>query len=207
MHGVAQSGDRITMNRRRPSVTRLLAPSEWRIFAILALRHPLSVLQITEELNSQDPPHSVTKGTVRNLVSRMQDKGYLTATQNKELAATVYGPGVPYELALRAHVNGFLDQYATSGGPDLRLIREVVDKRLATSDPLSPLLDRIVVEVGRTMIRGTCVTVDSVLEQLASGSSIEEILAGHSELRREDIQAAVAFARAALTSPTAVEHH
>src|SRR5690349_16810297 len=123
-----------TMNRRGPTVTRLITPSEWRIFVMLTLQHPMSLLQITRELNSQDPAHPITKGAVWNLDKRLQDKGYLTATANKDHAATLYGPGVPYELALRAHVNNFLDQYASPSEPGLRLIRDVVEERLATSD-------------------------------------------------------------------------
>jgi uncharacterized protein (DUF433 family) len=189
------------MKRRGTSVSKLLAPSEWRIFSLLTRRHPLAISEITQELNrGRDPQHALAESTVRTVVKRLKSKGYLTTTANDDPSspALVYGPGVPLELALRLHVRNFLDHYALAGTPDLRLVRDVVEERLTASGPLAPLLDRIKVEPSRSLIRGTSVTVDSVLERLASGSSTEDILADHSELSREDVQAAVAFARAAL---------
>jgi uncharacterized protein (DUF433 family) len=47
---------------------------------------------------------------------------------------------------------------------------------------------------GKPCIRGLRITVDDVLEYLASGMSEEEILADFSELTREDIKACLAFA-------------
>jgi uncharacterized protein (DUF433 family) len=47
---------------------------------------------------------------------------------------------------------------------------------------------------GKPCIRGLRITVDDVLEYLASGMSEEVILADFSELTREDIKACLAFA-------------
>ena len=47
---------------------------------------------------------------------------------------------------------------------------------------------------GRLCIRGMRITVSDVLSHLASGMTMEEILADFSELTREDIQACLAFA-------------
>jgi len=187
-------------------MSKLLAPSEWKIFALLTRHNPLSTSEITQELNRQnDPRHAVTDGTVRSLVKRILDKGYLTTIANDQRSAIVYSPSVPFETALRLHVNNFLDQYAPLGAPDLRLIRDLVDRRLTAADPVTPLLERIEVEPRRALVRGTSVTVDRLLECLASGSSPEDILADHPELSREDVLAAVAFARAALLSSTLPE--
>jgi uncharacterized protein (DUF433 family) len=49
---------------------------------------------------------------------------------------------------------------------------------------------------GKPCIRGMRITVSDVLSYLASGMSVEEILADFSELTREDIQACLAFAAA-----------
>lgn len=47
---------------------------------------------------------------------------------------------------------------------------------------------------GKPCIRGLRYSVESVLERLAGGMSIEEILADYPELEREDILAALAYA-------------
>ncbi|MXW23578.1 MAG: DUF433 domain-containing protein [Chloroflexi bacterium] len=62
------------------------------------------------------------------------------------------------------------------------------------------LLDRIIVRAevlgGKPCIRGSRVTVESVLERLASGASPSEILADHPGLERDDVFACAAYARA-----------
>lgn len=47
---------------------------------------------------------------------------------------------------------------------------------------------------GKPCIRGLRYPVENVLEWLASGMSIEDILADYEDLEREDILAALAFA-------------
>lgn len=47
---------------------------------------------------------------------------------------------------------------------------------------------------GKPCIRGLRYPVESILEWLASGMSIEEILADYEDLEREDILAALSFA-------------
>jgi uncharacterized protein (DUF433 family) len=47
---------------------------------------------------------------------------------------------------------------------------------------------------GRPVIRGTRITVQSVLEFLAAGDSVEEILAEFPGLVREDVQACLDYA-------------
>lgn len=58
--------------------------------------------------------------------------------------------------------------------------------------------DRITIEPGKRggkpCIRGFRITVYDVLEYLASGMSVDEILADFPYLTREDIQACLAFA-------------
>lgn len=60
------------------------------------------------------------------------------------------------------------------------------------------LLKRITVEPGkrggRPCIRGLRITVYDILEYLASGMSIDEILADFPYLERADIQASLAYA-------------
>jgi len=60
------------------------------------------------------------------------------------------------------------------------------------------LLERIVVDskvmVGKPVIRGTRLTVEYILNLLAHGASVEEILAEYEGLTEEDIRACLLFA-------------
>jgi uncharacterized protein (DUF433 family) len=50
------------------------------------------------------------------------------------------------------------------------------------------------VMLGKPIIRGTRITVEILLGQIAAGSSTEEVLAEYPQLSREDVLAAVAYA-------------
>ena len=54
------------------------------------------------------------------------------------------------------------------------------------------------VMMGKPVIAGTRVTVELILEKLAAGETVEQILDAHPRLTREGIQAALAFAAEAL---------
>ncbi|NES68334.1 MAG: DUF433 domain-containing protein [Okeania sp. SIO2D1] len=54
------------------------------------------------------------------------------------------------------------------------------------------------VMMGKPTITGTRITVEFILESLAAGETPEELLEEHPRLKREDIQAALAFAAEAL---------
>jgi uncharacterized protein (DUF433 family) len=54
------------------------------------------------------------------------------------------------------------------------------------------------VMMGKPFIVGTRITVELILEKLAAGESVEQILDTHPRLTREAIQAALAFAKEAL---------
>jgi uncharacterized protein (DUF433 family) len=63
--------------------------------------------------------------------------------------------------------------------------------------------ERIIIDpdimVGKPCIKGTRVTVELILDKLAEGMTYEEILEDHPRLHREDILAAIAFARDYMT--------
>ncbi len=63
-------------------------------------------------------------------------------------------------------------------------------QQLIVSDPK--------VMMGQPVVAGTRITVDLLLEKLAAGETIEQLLEAHPRLTREAIQAALAFARDAL---------
>ena len=59
-----------------------------------------------------------------------------------------------------------------------------MEKNLIVSNPA--------VMIGKPVIAGTRVTVELVLEKLAAGETVEQILEAHPRLTREAIQAALA---------------
>lgn len=60
------------------------------------------------------------------------------------------------------------------------------DARRITSNPE--------IMFGKPVIDGTRITVEHILEELAGGLSVEDLVASHPRLTREDIQAALAYA-------------
>jgi uncharacterized protein (DUF433 family) len=52
--------------------------------------------------------------------------------------------------------------------------------------------------MGKPVIAGTRITVEHILEKLAAGETIEQILKAHPRLTEEAIRAALAFASEAL---------
>ena len=54
------------------------------------------------------------------------------------------------------------------------------------------------VMLGKPVVRGTRITVEILLEKLAAGTRVEEILTDYPVLEREDVLAALAYARQAL---------
>lgn len=65
-------------------------------------------------------------------------------------------------------------------------------KGLIVSDPA--------VMMGKPVIKGTRITVELILEKLASGETIEQVLEAYPHLTREGIQAALSFAAKTLRS-------
>ena len=56
------------------------------------------------------------------------------------------------------------------------------------------------VMMGKPVIAGTRITVESLLEKLAAGESIEQLLDAHPRLTREAVYAALSFAAQVLRS-------
>ena len=54
------------------------------------------------------------------------------------------------------------------------------------------------VMMGKPVIGGTRITVESILERLGAGESIEDVLAAHPQLTKAAVQAALRFAAEAL---------
>ena len=51
---------------------------------------------------------------------------------------------------------------------------------------------------GRPVIKGTRIPVSVILDQIAEDESWDSLLAGYPELKKEDIQAALIYAKASL---------
>jgi uncharacterized protein (DUF433 family) len=54
------------------------------------------------------------------------------------------------------------------------------------------------VMMGKPVVRGTRITVEHILEKLAAGENIEQILQAHPRLTRESVLAAIEFGALAL---------
>ena len=57
--------------------------------------------------------------------------------------------------------------------------------------------------MGKPVVAGTRITVELILEKLAAGESVEQLLAAHPRLTKEGIQAALSFAAEKLRAPIA----
>lgn len=58
---------------------------------------------------------------------------------------------------------------------------------------------------GRPCIQGTRITVSNIVGQIASGTTIDELLSDYPHLSREEIQEALAFAAELAALPAAAE--
>jgi len=67
---------------------------------------------------------------------------------------------------------------------------KVDDHKLIVSDPD--------IMMGKPVIVGTRITVELILEKLAAGETVDDILSAHPRLTADAIKAALAFAAAAL---------
>ena len=65
-----------------------------------------------------------------------------------------------------------------------------MDKQLIQSNPK--------IMMGKPVISGTRITVELILEKLASGETIEQVLDAHPRLTRQAVLAALGFAAQAL---------
>jgi uncharacterized protein (DUF433 family) len=57
-----------------------------------------------------------------------------------------------------------------------------------------PIVSNPNIMMGKPVIAGTRITVEHILEQLAGGRTIEQILEAHPHITREQIQAAILYA-------------
>lgn len=65
-----------------------------------------------------------------------------------------------------------------------------MEKKVIISDPA--------IMMGKPVIAGTRITVELILEKLATGETVDQILDAHPRLTRDAVQAALAFAAEAL---------
>jgi len=81
--------------------------------------------------------------------------------------------------------------YITSPSLEEEIIEvKKMNKGIIQSDPS--------IMMGKPVIAGTRITIELILEKLAAGETVEQILEAHPRLTREAIQAALAFAAEAL---------
>ena len=66
------------------------------------------------------------------------------------------------------------------------------------------MLDRIVIDprimLGKPVVEGTRITVEAILDRMSAGAGIEEVLRDYPRLTRDDVLAALAYARQVLST-------
>jgi uncharacterized protein (DUF433 family) len=60
------------------------------------------------------------------------------------------------------------------------------------------IISDVNIMMGKPVIAGTRITVESILEKLSAGETIDQILEAHPRLNKEGIYAAIHFAKEAL---------
>ena len=106
-----------------------------------------------------------------------------------EIGRVVAAPGAVYRHRGHRRRGG----RSPSGGSEVNEAKIVADPKIM---------------MGKPVIAGTRITVESVLEKLAAGESIEQVLDAHPRLTREGMLAALDFAAKALrTGNDAVSHN
>ncbi len=67
---------------------------------------------------------------------------------------------------------------------------------------MEELINRIEINtalmMGKPVIKGSRITVESIVEELGSGYSLEDVLQAHPRLQKEDIYAALQYASATM---------
>lgn len=109
-----------------------LSPSEFRIFAVLALRGPLTIRDIGRTLARQDPHFNQGYNALGKLLQRMVKKGYVTQDDPLGTAGKLYRPLLPYDLVVRRQIENFLDTLFLTSQEDLRAVVEVARARMAS---------------------------------------------------------------------------
>lgn len=74
--------------------------------------------------------------------------------------------------------------------------RRYTDKQAMPMSPLITSDPKIM--MGKPVVSGTRITVEVILEKLAAGETVEQIIAAHPRLTPEAVRAAIAFAAEAL---------
>jgi predicted transcriptional regulator len=111
---------------------KLLSASEWRVFYLLSKKGPLKIRDLMDEMERQDPARLVAYTTVLTLAQRLVGKGYITQQPAASARGTlIYTAQVPYEVALRLHVEHFLAETTFYAPADLQAIREMIDRHLS----------------------------------------------------------------------------
>jgi uncharacterized protein (DUF433 family) len=89
-----------------------------------------------------------------------------------------------------------IESVSQRGGPFRQATELLLSWRLL-GQGMNPLLERISIDpnvcFGKPCIRGTRIWVALLLDMLAAGAGVEEVLADYPHLTRDDILAAIAY--------------
>jgi uncharacterized protein (DUF433 family) len=65
---------------------------------------------------------------------------------------------------------------------------------METTDSFDRIESDPAVMMGKPVVAGTRITVESILERLAAGETVDDVLTAHSQLERADVQAVFSYA-------------
>jgi len=94
-------------------------------------------------------------------------------------------------------VNRMMEDAASACALSSRLIglRPICEKTMRTKELIE---SNPSIMMGKPVVTGTRITVELIIEKLAAGETVEQLLIAHPRLTREAIQASLAFAAEAL---------
>ena len=129
---------------------------------------------------------------------RWGKRAKLTADTNRDgkidVRARIDDLGSPAEYWEDSDHDGSFDRHVIMEGSEIQRVED----RLCSRQTMTELSDRITVDPeqcgGRPCIRGMRIRVMDVLDLLANGLTVDEVLEELPDLEREDIQATLKFA-------------
>jgi uncharacterized protein (DUF433 family) len=81
----------------------------------------------------------------------------------------------------------------------------ITAREMSSADPLQRIMFDREILTGKPIIRGLRISVEMVLELLAAGASVEEILDDYPQLEANDIQAALLYAHRMVAGETVLD--
>lgn len=130
-HNVATLGDMLSPSPGTPDLPPL-SPSQQAIMEIIWRRGELTAREVLSELNGASAEKPLARGTVRRLIDRMKEKGWIK--HRAEGRTHFYSAVVARQVTLAQQVGDLIERFC-EGRPE-HLVATLLDQRSLTSDGL-----------------------------------------------------------------------